>query len=178
MWDYARDWAQIAPGFTPIVAAAAVLLAWRQLVLNRANQRETTAKATFREYLKLAVQYPELSEGNYLTLQGTERERYEWLVGYLLWSAEELLEFVPTEKVDLWTTNLQILADYHREYFKNSPTFMPKEFKTYSAKTQAIIQRAIASGEKNRSLRARTRQCVICTVSLATKPRSSRFSAW
>jgi hypothetical protein len=56
MWEYAKDWAQIAPGFTPLVASAAVLLAWRQLVLNRCNQRETTAKATFREYLKLAVQ--------------------------------------------------------------------------------------------------------------------------
>ena len=56
VWDCARDWAQIAPGFTPVVAVAAVLLAWGQLNLNRANQRETTAKATFREYLKLAVQ--------------------------------------------------------------------------------------------------------------------------
>jgi hypothetical protein len=65
MWECARNWAQIAPGFTPVVALAAVLLAWRQLALNRANQRETTAKATFREYLKLAVQYPELSECNY-----------------------------------------------------------------------------------------------------------------
>jgi hypothetical protein len=146
MWECARNWAQIAPGFTPIVALAAVLLAWRQLVLNRANQRETTAKATFREYLKFAVQYPELSAGNYETLQGTERERYEWLVGYLLWSAEELLEFVPTKKEDLWTQNLQMLVEYHREYFKNSSIFMTKEFDTYSAKTQALIRRAIASG--------------------------------
>jgi len=145
MWECARNWAQIAPGFTPVVALAAVLLAWRQLALNRANQRETTAKATFREYLKLAVQYPELSECNYGALQGIERERYEWLVGYLLWSAEELLEFVPTEKEDLWTKNLQMLVDYHREYFKNSSIFMTKEFDTYSAKTQALIRRAIAS---------------------------------
>jgi hypothetical protein len=146
MWSYARDWAQIAPGFTPVVALVAVLLAWIQLVLNRRNQRETTAKATFREYLKLAVQYPELSEGNYDTLQGAEREQYEWLVGYLLWSAEELLEFVPTEKVDLWTRNLQMLVDYHREYFKNSPDFMRKEFDTYSTKTQALVTRAMESG--------------------------------
>jgi hypothetical protein len=144
MWDCARYWAQIAPGFTPVVAIAAVLLAWGQLNLNRANQRETTAKATFREYLKLAVHYPELSSGHYATLQGTELERYKWLVGYFLWSAEELLEFLPTAKQDLWTTNLQMLADYHREYF-NTPTFMAKEFVTYSQKTQELITRAIAS---------------------------------
>jgi hypothetical protein len=146
MWVYAQHWAQIAPGFTPIVALVAVLLAWRQLVLNRRNQRETTAKAIFREYLKFAVQYPELSDGKYETLQGIERERYEWLVGYLLWSAEELLDFVPTEKEDLWTKNLQMLANYHREYFENSPSFMTDEFDTYSAKTQDLIRRAIASG--------------------------------
>ena len=56
MWEHAKDWAQIAPGVTPVVALIAVLVAWRQLVLNRANQRENTAKATFRDYLRLAVQ--------------------------------------------------------------------------------------------------------------------------
>jgi hypothetical protein len=144
MWDYVKDWAQIAPGFTPVVALVAVLLAWRQLVLSRRNQRETTAKASFREYLRLAVQYPEYAAGDYETLQAIERERYRWLVGYLLWSAEELLEFVAIEDEDLWTKNLQLLVSYHREYFKNCPKFMEEEFDTYSAKTQALIRRATA----------------------------------
>ena len=143
MWDYAKDWAQIAPGFTPLVAVAAVLLAWRQLVLNRYNQRETAAKATFREYLKLAVQYPELSGTNFRSLQGNDLERYEWFVGYFLWSADELLELETLESE--WGRNLQLLADYHGEYFKTSVPFMSKEFNTYSSKTQALIKRAIAS---------------------------------
>ena len=61
----ATAWAQIAPGFTPIVALIAVLVAWRQLALNRANQRETTAKAIFRDYLKLAFDNPDLAAGDY-----------------------------------------------------------------------------------------------------------------
>ncbi len=113
MFEHAKDWAQISPGLTPAVALLAVLVAWRQLALNRANQRETTAKATFREYLRLAVQYPELSRGDYQDLKGDDRERYEWLVGYFLWSAEELLELKAKE--DVWTTNLKMLASYHRE---------------------------------------------------------------
>jgi hypothetical protein len=120
----------------------AVLVAWRQLALNRGNQRETTAKATFREYLRLAVQYPELSWDNYANLKGDNLERYKWLVGYFLWSAEELLEFTPKE--DVWSRNLQMLAAYHREYLK-SPEFMEHEFDTYSAKTRALIKRAIVS---------------------------------
>lgn len=142
MWGYARDWAQIAPGFTPVVALIAVLVAWRQLALNRANQRETTAKATFREYLRLAVQYPELSWSNYDSLKDDDLERYKWLVGYFLWSAEELLEFTPKE--DVWTRNLQMLAEHHCEYLK-STEFMEQEFGTYSAKTHALIKRAIAA---------------------------------
>jgi hypothetical protein len=145
VWEFAKDWVQIAPGFTPVVALFAVLLAWRQLALNRANQRETTAKATFREYLKLAVEHPELSAGNYETvLRDGNLEQYKWFVGYFLWAAEELFEFAPKEAV--WGRNLQMIADYHCAYFKNAPDFMGKEFDTYSTKTQNLIKRAIASG--------------------------------
>ena len=143
MLDLAKEWAQIAPAFTPLVALAALLLAWRQLVLNRINQRETTAKATFREYLKLAVQYPELSSTNFRELKDNDLERYEWFVGYFLWSADELLELESLESE--WGRNLQILADYHGEYFKTSPPFITKELDTYSPKTRILIKRAIAS---------------------------------
>ena len=67
MWNHVKDWAQIAAAadITPtvVVALFGVLVAWRQLTLNRTNQRETTAKTTYREFLKLAVQYPDLSGG-------------------------------------------------------------------------------------------------------------------
>lgn len=137
MWDSAQNWAQLAPGITPLVALSALLVAWRQLVLNRENQRETTAKATFREYLKLAVQYPTLAQGNNGELKGNELEQYKWLVGYLLWSAEELLEL--KQKEDVWTDNLKLLLSYHREYL-SSGEFMGLELKTYSAKTQDLIR--------------------------------------
>jgi hypothetical protein len=143
MWECAKQWAQIAPGVTPIVALSALLIAWWQLAVNRANQRENTAKATFREYLKLAVQYPELSWNNYESLTGDDLERYKWLVGYFLWSAEELLEYTPRE--DVWRRNLEMLAGYHREYLK-SPDFMSREFETYSGKTKELIKRVVKSG--------------------------------
>jgi hypothetical protein len=64
MWEFFKLSAKIGPGLTPMAALLAVLVAWRQLVLNRRNQRETTAKATFREYLKLAFEHPDLAAGN------------------------------------------------------------------------------------------------------------------
>lgn len=140
MWEFAKDWAQIAPDFTLLIALSAFLIAWRQLVLNRQNQRETTAKSTFREYLRLAVQYPELAQGNDGNLKGNELERYKWLVGYLLWATEELLELKQTE--DVWTDNLKMLLGYHYQYL-SSEEFMGREIKTYSAKTQALIRQVI-----------------------------------
>jgi hypothetical protein len=69
MWNHVKDWVQIAAAVditpTVVVALFGVLVAWSQLTLNRTNQRETTAKTTYREFLKLAVQYPDLSGGNY-----------------------------------------------------------------------------------------------------------------
>jgi hypothetical protein len=63
MCEFIKWWVQVAPGFTPLVALFAVLVAWRQLALNRENQRETTAKSIFREYLKLAFENPDLADG-------------------------------------------------------------------------------------------------------------------
>lgn len=148
MLEYARVWAQLAPGLTPLVALTAVFLAWRQLALNRANQRETTAKAIFREYLKLAVEHPELSGGNYeAVIRDGYLEQYEWFVGYFLWAVEDLFEFAPREVA--WERNLQMLANYHSAYFKSHPDFMKCEFDTYSPRTQALINRAIAASSKS-----------------------------
>ncbi|HEU4661645.1 MAG TPA: hypothetical protein VFS63_13395 [Pseudolabrys sp.] len=82
----------MAPGLTPLVALIAVWVAYRQLKLNRRSQRETTAKATFREYLKLAFEHPDLAEGDYQRLvQAGKADKHSWFVGYFLWAAEEIL---------------------------------------------------------------------------------------
>ena len=94
MWQLLKDWAEIAPGLTPCVALlaaiAAALFAWWQLKLARANQRETTAKTIFREYLKLTIEYPQFAAGGYHEHKGAERERYKWFVANFLWGAEEI----------------------------------------------------------------------------------------
>jgi hypothetical protein len=55
--------ATVVPVLTLLTALTAVGIASRQLSLNRKNQRETTAKATFREFLKMCVQNPDLANG-------------------------------------------------------------------------------------------------------------------
>jgi hypothetical protein len=94
MCEWANLWMQVGPSLTPLVGLGALGFAWQQLKLNRANQRETMAKATFREFLKLACEHPELAEGDYPALiKAGKKIKYEWFVGYFLWAVEEISEY-------------------------------------------------------------------------------------
>jgi hypothetical protein len=146
MLAFLHELAAIAPILTPFVAGAALLVAWRQLALNRANQRETTAKATFREFLKLTVSHPDLAEGR--PSKSEDQERYKWFVGYFLWAVEEVLEYCPDDLE--WIANLQMLANCHGPYFRSSD-FTVEEYNSYSLATRKLIDRARASGAADRS---------------------------
>jgi hypothetical protein len=136
--------AQFAQCFTAIVAGGALWFAWQQVKLNRTNQRETTAKATFREFLKIAVEHPKLADGNYRSIiDDGLKSKYEWFVGYFLWAAEEVLAYVEQDaKGDpTWTFNLQMVANRHREYFQ-SPEFQA-ELSGYNKSIRFLVERAI-----------------------------------
>ena len=140
IYECFKRWVEIAPGFTPIVAAAAVGLAFQQLRAIRINQRETTAKNVFREYLKLTIDYPLLAAAKFDKNSEEERERYKWFVANFLWAAEEILSFAKKDVV--WRDNLQLHANPHREYFLD-PAFMKEDFEVYSRDVQLLIRAAI-----------------------------------
>jgi hypothetical protein len=140
MWEMLEAWVKIAPAFTPIVAAVAVGVAWRQLRLNRNSQRETTAKVTFREYLKLAFENPDLAAGKIDRTSG-RFEAYTWFVGYFLWAVEEVLHFAKNDPVWLENVRLQMLA--HRNYFRNDEEFRSRELPTYTPAVQALVERVV-----------------------------------
>ena len=140
MCDLLKGWALIAPGFTPVVALIAVLIAWRQLALNRLNQRETTAKVTFREYLKLAFENPDLALGDLRKIPKERMEEYRWFVGYFLWAVEEVLTFAKKDPVWLENVRLQMLA--HREFFRTDETFR-RELPGFDADLQALVMRVM-----------------------------------
>jgi hypothetical protein len=136
MWNHAKDWAEIAPGLTPVVALIAVLIASVQLALNRIAQRETTAKATFREFLKLCVQHPDLADGK---PPSDKQDEYSWFVAYFLWAAEETLKYSRKE----WKANLRLHMTYHKDYLKNDQRFRNEDLPTYSAAVRKLIRDVI-----------------------------------
>jgi hypothetical protein len=140
MWACLKDWAEIAPGFTPLVGLFAALVAWRQLRLNRINQRETTAKAIFREYLKLAFENPDLARGDIGKMTKERLEEYRWFIGYFLWAVEEVLSFAKKDPIWLENVRLQMLA--HREFFRTDEKFK-RELQSYTPDVQALVSRVL-----------------------------------
>jgi len=136
---------------TPLAPAAALLVARKQLildrgqlVLNRRNQRETTARTNFRGYLKLCVEYPEFAYGR-STQNNTAGEnntaKYEWFIAHFLWAAEEILEYAPTDRV----ANLRLHIKYHRNYLQNDQQFRTADSPTYTPKLQNFIEETLAT---------------------------------
>jgi hypothetical protein len=135
---------QCAPALTPLVAFVVGVVGFgltlKQLKLNRLNQRETTAKATYREFLKLAVEHPDLAEGDYQAIkQKGLQAKYDWFVAYFLWAAEEILNYDPKE----WQKNLEAVAIKHCEYFRTSE-FQNEELPLYTDTARALVGSALA----------------------------------
>jgi hypothetical protein len=115
---------------------AALFVARGQLILNRENQRETTSKTIFREFLKLCVEHPDFAYGN-----NQDGPRYEWFVAHFLWAAEEILEYAPTA----WEPNLRLYVSYHRDYLQKNQRFRSEDWPTYTPRLRDFVDRALSS---------------------------------
>jgi len=126
----------VVPLFAFAVAFIALLVANEQLSLNRKNQRETTAKTNFREFLKLCVEYPKFAWGD----PDGQQDKYEWFVAHFLWAAEEILEFAPQE----WQENLKLHIGYHRNFLQTNTRFRREDLRTYTPKLQDFLSDTLA----------------------------------
>jgi hypothetical protein len=129
---------KVAPVMTALVALAALLVASRQLRLNRLNQRETTAKSIFREFLNLCIEYPDLARGR---PTDANKARYDWFVHQFLWAAEEFLEFDDSD----WRDNLRLHVAYHEHFLRTDQEFLSKDLQTYKPKLRSFLKWALDS---------------------------------
>jgi hypothetical protein len=132
------DVVALAPIFTATIAFFAAMVAFAALRLNRKYQRETIGKATFREFLRLAVQHPDLAEGK---IDPSKQDEYAWFVAYFLWAAEEVLKYSRKE----WEANLRLHMTYHKEYLKNDQRSRKEDFPTYNAALRKLIDDVVGS---------------------------------
>jgi hypothetical protein len=162
MWQFLVDWViPIAPAITSVFALATLVVAicgtrtaLTQLRANLENQRETTSKNIWRDYIKLTVDYPQFTQGGFNELRGRERERYKWFVANFLWGAEELLNFVGEDNV--WRHNLLIQARHHRDYLTD-PTFRREDIFGYTPALRDFVNEAVGQPRQHATNRRRTR---------------------
>lgn len=119
---------------TALIALSALVVAGFQLAGTNAAQREATAQDTYKEYLKLAVENPDIADGlTDLPKQGTkEAVKYGWFVSYFLHSAEHAYLVDPSNE---WRAAISNQVCLHKaylsadEYQKNLKSHYDKRFR-------------------------------------------------
>lgn len=131
----------IAEIVTAVVALSALFIAITQLRQNKANQRESTAKEIYKEYLKMAVEYPrhayptkEFIEN----IRGKEEfDRYTWFVSYMLFACDEILTLSKERK--LWRKVVKEQLWFHISYLSSPDFYQTAELEGYGHEMNTLV---------------------------------------
>jgi hypothetical protein len=129
---------------TVVIAIAAIVALFinaYQLKLSRDFQKQAATKVTYREYLKLSIEYPQFGDGSPLDLSELERSRYEWFVSFFLLAAEEVVEYAANDKY--WVNAIKEEISRHRECL-SSAYYQQTELPFYSRKLQRVVRDTLA----------------------------------
>jgi hypothetical protein len=137
-----KDFATIA---SLVLATAGLAATAIQMQRNRNFQKENTAKAVYRDYLRMATDNPTLANGNYSKIPEEKREQYKWFVSYFLWACEEVINFAPRDPQ--WHEDIADQIKYHEEYLC-SKEFRDQELPFYSSELQRLIADVCAVGQR------------------------------
>ena len=145
--------ADVAVIVTASVALLALVLAWHQLRVTRLEGRLNLAKTLYREYLAMAIDNPLLSSAAYPFASPRMyefwddvdmRERYEFYVAHLLFTAEEILAL--TRSPD-WKGAMQLNLQYHGLYLATDDARLD----LYSEEVRTLARAAIRAYNEDRS---------------------------
>jgi hypothetical protein len=137
--------AHIATVLTALIAGIALIIAIFQIRAANHTQREATAQATYNEYLKLALENPELADGR-LAPSASEKEKtkYTWFVSFFLHSAEHIHNLFPHEAD--WVNSLRSQICIHRQYLR-SDAYQTKQKTHFKIDFQTFVDTALAGCE-------------------------------
>ncbi len=129
---------------------AAIIAAW-QLLAAKYEARNSLVKSNYKDYLRLAFEFPRFSSPSYPTTNPpyyaiesnpAEFERYEFYVSYLLFAAEEILDFKRNDEI--WREVLKDQLRYHALYLKR--VILKSNYKNHYSKSMCeLIEQAVNS---------------------------------
>lgn len=104
---------------TAIIAILALIIAAWQIQASASIQREASAREAFKEYLKIAIDKPELADARLSASDAPDaRSRYAWFVTYFLYSAEQIYDIYPDDPA--WRNSLAEEICYHQAYLSGT----------------------------------------------------------
>ena len=126
IWQDYLDPAQVIGGFATGLALLAILVGYFQILTSRRIAQESEAQQSYNEYLKLCIQYPQLSStavavkalgfsdlASEISKETVESEQYVWFASYMLNACEKIL--LAVDKDGPWRSALKAQIGYHAE---------------------------------------------------------------
>lgn len=101
---------------TALIAVLALIIAVWQIQASAKIEREASARDAFKEYLKIAIDKPELADARLTAIDKNDQSRssYVWFVTYFLYSAEQIFDSYPDDPH--WQAGLAEEICYHQLY--------------------------------------------------------------
>lgn len=120
-----------------------VLRWWRRSQEAARVNRAAQAKRVYANYLLQAMQHPELARpGPEDAAKSRTRAQYQWFVGYLLTTAEEILL---VDANATWRETIVRQLAPHRE-FLGQPAFRDGPYRSLSADLKGLVDDAVVHG--------------------------------
>lgn len=126
---------------TSVIAALALGVAGLQIAKSNATQREATAQDAYKEYLRLAIENPDIADGlSEIPEDATKRTKYSWFVSYFLHSAEHTFLADPSDE---WRAAISTQVCLHKAYLTDG------EYQTtlklhYDKQFRELVEQALA----------------------------------
>lgn len=136
-------WASFAGLFQIILAIGAGAIAYWQVTEQWAAQNEQAARNAYRDFLKVSMENPTLSGGDFGDFQHTdiESEKYFWYATLMTETFEQVLAHVPN--IESWIDLVKVQVDMHCTFY-NSGDFVAE---LYSLELQNIVEGVISEIE-------------------------------
>lgn len=125
----------IFEAITALVAMIAIVVAIYQIRASNNSQKLVTAADIYKGYLTLAIEHPDESRHNRKGEDGTNREKYDAFITYLLFAAEEILNLFPEDRA--WRHALKLDLAHHRDFLQSQAYW--DDANSYTEVLQALV---------------------------------------
>ena len=124
-----------------VTAILAFFVAVRKLRHDEKISNQNQAEASYRDYMQMAVQYPNLARG----IVRREENRYPSFISFLLFSLEKIAVFMANDaNWNTWSNTIKYELNIHKNYLNDPEKFKIEEFITFYDGFRVIMDEVLS----------------------------------